>query len=198
MLWFPLDGLIELNHALFASGRADEPAVEWIVEHWFVGAPAVWIVVHVLLNLEGSAFLLHANAHVDVEVLGLAGSFLVIFSVDSELGIVGILYPCAGIFLVEFYIHEVFNKVGVKVIDVVVLTCEVNHWAGLKLLVNHVESWNASSLGHIGVVGTKGGCNVHDTCTIVGGNIVAWDNAEAVVVAHYLVVDFIDWLNPWE
>ena len=111
VLGFPLDGLVKFHHAVFASGGANEPAIKGIVEHRFVGAPAVGIVVHVFLNLESGAHLLHADAHVDVQILGLAGCHLVILAVNSELGIVGVLYPGSGIFLIEFNINEVLNEV---------------------------------------------------------------------------------------
>ena len=44
-----------------------------------------------LLDLEGGTVLLHADAHVDVQVLVLVGSSLVVLAIDGVFGIIGIL-----------------------------------------------------------------------------------------------------------
>ena len=90
------------------------------------------------------------------------------------------------------------HEVVVEVFEIEVATLEVDHWAGFHLLVDHKERWNAGCASHVGVVGTKGRSDVHDTCTVVGGHIVARDYAEAVVVAHDFTVDFVNRLHPWE
>ena len=100
VLRFPLNGLVEFHHAVATSSRADKPAVEWIVEDRLVGTPAVWIVVGVLLHLEGGAVLLHANADVDVEVFSLVGSLFIVAAIHGVFWVVGVLNVCASVFLV--------------------------------------------------------------------------------------------------
>ncbi len=195
---FPAYGLVECNHAVATSGVLDKPAVERIVENGLVGAPAVRIVVHMLLHFEGSARLLHAHAHVHVQVLGLVGGCLVPLAVDGELRVVGILHPAAFILLVEIDIDKVFHKVLVEVLELEVLAGEVDHGACLELLVDHEERGDAGSAGHIGIVGTKRGGNVHNARTVIGGHVVARNDTEAVVVAHDLVIDLVDRFHPGE
>ena len=43
---FPVNRLVQLYHAVFASGRADEPAIQRIIQYRFVRTPAVRIIVH--------------------------------------------------------------------------------------------------------------------------------------------------------
>ena len=99
-LGLPVNGLVQFDHAVAGGRGADKPAVERVVEHGLVGAPAVRIVVHVLLNLECCACLLHAHADVDIQVFGLSGGLLVIFPIDSVLWVVGVLDPRSGVLLI--------------------------------------------------------------------------------------------------
>ena len=64
---FPVDGLVQLHHALLAGSAADEPAIQRVIEHGLVRAPAVRIVVYVLLYLEGLVAHLHHHADDDVQ-----------------------------------------------------------------------------------------------------------------------------------
>ena len=65
-LGFPEDGVVQFHHALLGSRRTDEPRIERVVEDWLVCTPAMWVVVDVLLYLEGCACLLHLHAEDDV------------------------------------------------------------------------------------------------------------------------------------
>ena len=49
---FPLYGVVEFHHALAGSGSADKPAVERIIDYRSIRAPAVGIVVGMLLHAE--------------------------------------------------------------------------------------------------------------------------------------------------
>ena len=61
-LGLPIDGLVERNHLLARFGRLDEPAVQRIVQHGFVGSPTMRIRVHVLLSLEQTSVGFHLQA----------------------------------------------------------------------------------------------------------------------------------------
>ena len=128
----------------------------------------------------------------------LAGGSLVKLAAHGVLRVVGVLDPAAGILLVEVHVDVVLDEVLVEVFQHVVLAREVHHGAGLHLLVDHVQGGDAGSLGHAGIVGTKGGRDVHDTGTVLGGHIVTGDDAETVVVAHDLAVHLVHGLHPGE
>ena len=64
---FPFDGLVQLHHALSVRGRLDEPRIERIVKHGFVGTPAVGVVMGVLLALEKLALLLQHHNDIDIQ-----------------------------------------------------------------------------------------------------------------------------------
>ena len=198
VLGLPVDGAVELNHAVAAGRVADKPAVQRVVEHGLVGAPAVRIVVGVLLHLEGGALLLHADADVDVQVLGLGGCRLVILAVHRVLRVIGILDPAAGILLVQLLVDKLLDEVLVEVVEHIVFAGEIDHGSRLHLLVDHVQGGDAGGLGHAGIVGTKGGRDVHDSRTVLGGHIVTGDDAEAAIIAHDLAVHLIDRLYPRE
>ena len=80
--------------------------------------------------------------------------------------------------LVDASVHEV----GIEVFDEIELTLQVNHWAGLTLLINKVEGWDVGILSHLGIIGTECRSNVHDTSTVIGSNIVAEDYTESLAI----------------
>ena len=93
-LGFPCDSPVELAHALLHLRCTNKPAVERIVEHRLVGAPAVRIVVYMLLYLESDTTLLHYHAEGYIKSLGLCGSLLVVLAVNCILRVIRILHIC--------------------------------------------------------------------------------------------------------
>ena len=79
-------------------------------------------------------------------------------------------------------------EVVIEVFDEIELTLEVNHWAGLTLLINKVERWDVGILSHLGIIGTECRSDVYDTCTVIGSNIVAEDYAESLAVHLYELI----------
>ena len=79
-------------------------------------------------------------------------------------------------------------EVGIEVFDEIELTLEVNHWAGLALLINKVERWDVGILSHLGIIGTECRSDVHDTSTVFGSNIVAEDYAESLAIHLYELI----------
>ena len=168
-LGLPVDGLVEFDHAVFQGRRLDEPAVERIVEHGFVGAPAVRVVVRMFLALEELAFFLQHHHDVDVQGLVLLGLG----------GVVGVLHKLACIGAIGFHVHAVLDELGVEVFDAEELACAVHHRLWLAVLVDHLQGRDASGGSHALVVGTEGRGDVDDTCTVLRGDIVARDDAES-------------------
>ena len=79
-------------------------------------------------------------------------------------------------------------EVGIEVFDEIELTLEVNHWAGLTLLINKVESRDIGILSHLGIIGTECRSDVHDTSTVIGSNVVAEDYAESLAIHLYELI----------
>ena len=181
---FPANRFVQRNHALFGRSGADEPAVKRVIEHRFVGAPAVRIVVHVLFDLESGALLLHFHADHDVEILGLGSGLFVIFAFDGEARIVSVLHIVAGVVCIAFGVHAVLHKGRSAILERVVTSRQVDHRTRFAASVEDKERGDAGGLGHFGVVSTESGRNVHDTRTIFGGYVVTGDDAERAV-AHF-------------
>ena len=134
----PLDCLVQFKHSVFLCRRFDEPRVKRVVEHRFVGAPAVRVVVYVLLNLEGGAFFFHLQAQHHIEIHILVGSLLVILTPLIVFGVVSILDEVATMFPITFIdteTHELF----VHVVLHEILTREVHHRTGVAGLVDDEE-----------------------------------------------------------
>ncbi len=196
MLGLPLDGLVEFYHAVAASSGPNEPAVERIIEDGLIGTPAVGIIVHVLLNLECGAVLLHAHTHVHVEIFSLGGGSLIVFSVDGIFGVVGVFHICTLVFLIKVYVHIFCHEVGVKFVKHPIFALHVDHGASLEFLGDHEQRRDAGGTCHIGIIGTECGSDMHNAGTVVGGDIVTGYHTEAVVVANNLAVGFVDRLHP--
>ena len=92
------------------------------------------IVVHHLLYLEGRTFLLHFHGQDNVEVLGLCRRLLVPHPIGVELGVIRILHIVACVTAVGFDVDTTFHKVGIEVIEQVILALQVDHGACLALL----------------------------------------------------------------
>ena len=154
------------------------------------------IIVHVLLNLEGTALFLHLQAEYHIQVHILGGSLLIVLAVNIVLRIVGILYIIAAMLPIRL-IHTGSYKVLVHILLQEVLTLEVNHRTGIAGLVNHEQGGDTGILGNLGVIGTEGRCDMNDTRTVLGSHIVTGDYTEGVgTLVHYLVTLQCAGLNP--
>ena len=179
-LWLPVDGLVELKHTVFLSRRAYEPRVEGIVEHGLVGAPAVRIVVRMLLQLEGRTLLFHLHRYDNVQVLGLRGCFLVVLATLVEAWVVGVFHVVACMMGVCRSVYAGRKEILVEVGNHIVLTFEVYHRPCFALLVYEEQAWDACIFCHLGIVGTECRGNVYYARTVFGGHIVAGNNAESL------------------
>ena len=142
------------------------------------------IVVYVLLYLECLALFLHLYTEQYVEVHILGGSLLVV-TVNVILGVICVLYILALVLGIGFLVDAEVVEFGVHVLGHEVLAGEVHHGTSVASLVDDEEAGYACILCHLGIVGTKGGCDVHDTGTVLGGYIVAGDYAECLVLLHH-------------
>ena len=135
-----------------------------------------------LLTLESLARLLQLIAEYDVQVFCLIRSLLVPDTIHIKLWVVGILHVVACMMSVCLLVDASAYEVGIEVFDEIELTLEVNHWAGLALLINKVESWDVGILSHLGIIGTECRSDVNDTSTVIGSNIVAEDYTESLTL----------------
>ena len=186
-LRLPLDGLVQFKHAVFLRCRFDEPRVERVVEHGFVGTPAMRIVVDVLLNLERRSLLFHLQTEHHIQVHILVGSFLIVLASLIVFGVVGVLDEVAAMLPITV-VHTELDKLLVHVVLHKVFTCEVHHWTGVASLVDDEEGRDACILCHLRVISTKGWSDVYDTCTILCGHIVTRNHTECFVFLHYHLV----------
>ena len=144
----------------------------------------MWIVVDVLLYLEGRTLFLHLYAEQYVKVHILCGSLLVV-AIHIIFGVVGVLHILALVLGIGFLVDTKVVELGVHVLGHEILTGEVHHRTCIACLVDDEEAWYACILCHLGIVGTKSGCNVHDTGTVLGGHIVTGDNAECLIFLNH-------------
>ena len=79
----PVDCLVEGDHPVLAGGGLDEPAIERVVDYRLVRAPAVRVVVGVLLYLECLVGSFQLHAYRDVERLVLVGERGIIIILDE-------------------------------------------------------------------------------------------------------------------
>ena len=138
--------------------------------------------MHVLLALECLTLLLQLVAEYDVQVFSLIRSLLVPNTIHIKLWVVGILHVVACVMSVCLLADASTYEVVIEVFDEIELTLQVNHWAGLALLINKVERWDVGILSHLGVISTECRCDVNDTSTVIGSNVVAEDYAESLAV----------------
>ena len=92
----PIDGFVQGNHLIACGCGTYEPRVERVIHDRRVGTPAMRVVVHVLLNLQHCACLLHLHTQTDIDILSLQGFLLVVAIVCPEVClVVSILYKLA-------------------------------------------------------------------------------------------------------
>ena len=169
---FPGNFLVQLYHGVLYGRCLDEPAVQRVVQHRKICAPAVGIAVHVLLHLESAAVGLHHNAKVYIQ----RSLFLYMLEVLLVAG----LYISAGIFLVRRIYRGGKGRIHVFQTHEAALTVYLR--LRIAVFVDGHDGADAGSSGHALIVGTEGGGDVHDARTVAGGYIVAGDNAESISV----------------
>ena len=163
--------VVEPYHLVAHGGSPYEPAVERIVDHRLVGAPAVRIAVHMLLYLEGLALLLEHHAQVDVERGSVGGKGIV----------VGVLHIPSGPLAVGG-VDPFPDIVRVEVFDTAEAALVVHLGLGVAVRVNDGQGGNSGIPGHLGVVGTESGSDVHDAGTFLCRDIVSEDYPERAFV----------------
>ena len=153
-----------------------------------------------LLDAQGCSLLLHLHADDDVQVLGLRGGLLVVFSIHVELGSISVLHVVTSMVAVFLDVDTSLHEVFVKLTDDVIFSFEVDHRSSLSALVDEEESWHLGILGHFGVVSTECGCDMDDTRTVFSGHIVAGDDAEGLTshlnehVLAVLAIEHLLWM----
>ena len=158
--------------------------------------------MHVLLNLEHRAGLLHLHAEADVDVLGLQGFLLIIAVVRPEVSlVVSVLHELSCPYVVELGVDAGLHELLVQFVRQPVLTREIHHRTCLAVLRNQVQRRHTCSFSHTFVIRTEGRCDMYDTRTVLGGHIVAADDAESVCTAvgdKVLLLVVVNRLHPGE
>ena len=145
--------------------------------------------MHVLLDLQSRTLLLHLHTDHDVQVFSLRSSLLIVLAVLIELRSIGILHIVASVMTITLFIHTLLNEVIVEFVHHIVLTLKVYHRTGLTFLIYKEETWYMGVLCDLGVVGTEGWSDMHDTSTILCGHIVARNHAECLALhLHELIL----------
>ena len=129
------------------------------------------IVVDMFLNLEDLVVLLEPHAYLDVKGLVVLTLFRIVGVLD-EFTLPG------GVCL---YIHTLFDKFRVEVIEHEETSSEVYHRAYIAVAVDEGQRGNACLTGHTEVISAEGPGDMHDTCTILGRHIVAGNYAESTL-----------------
>ena len=87
------------------------------------------------------------------------------------------------------FVHTKTYELFVHVFLYEVLTREIHHRTSIASLVDDEERGDSSVFCHLGVISTKGRCDMHDTRTILGGHIITWNDTESFVFFyHHLIV----------
>ena len=119
---FALDSLLEFEEAIASHRSSDEPAIEGIIEHGLIGAPAVGVIVDMLLSSERLAILLEGDAEVDIEVIVGESSSLIIAAILGVSRIVSILDKTAGILTICLLIDASIDKRPGEILGEIELT----------------------------------------------------------------------------
>ena len=181
---FPVNALVQLHHALLASGRTDKPAIQRIIQYRLICTPAMRIVVHMFLYFKRQVVSLHLHADIDIQAFGSRCSLLVILAVYGKLRIVSVLHPTGLILLIYIVVDALFDKFLIQVCGIEELTSKIYHWTILTLLGVHENRWNTCCTSHESIVSTEGRSYMHDASTIFSRHIVARNHAERLVSSH--------------
>ena len=175
----PVDGLVERYHLIARFGRLDEPAIQRVVKHRFVGTPAVGVGMHVLLAAQKTAVSFHLQTEVQIQCLSFAGCGFVIFPVHGKLRVVGVLHPSTGVFAIERIVHVSLIPCLVQIFHFPVFTGEIDHRTRTVVLGLHIQSRHAGCVTHFLIVRTESRRDMDDTCTVFGRHVVARNNTES-------------------
>ena len=160
------------------------------------------VVVHVLLDLEYRAVLLHLHAEADIDVLGFEGFLLVVTVVRPEVCfVVSVLDELSRPLVVEVGVDTSFDESGQQFVGQPVFAGKVHHRSCLAVFGDHVQCRNTCSFRHAFVVGAEGRSDMYDTCTVLGGYVVACNHAESIgatVGDQVLLLVVIHRFNPRE
>ena len=172
---FPVDGLVEFDHAILCSCTLDKPAVQRIIEHGLVCSPAMRIIVHMLLNLECLVGLLHhhADLHIKCFVFVCLGR------------IISILHELAFPLAIQIHIDFLCHKLLIQLLKLIELSCQIDHRTKFTFLVNQMQWRYAGSFGHLSIIRTKSRRNMHDTGTVLCRHIISGNNSESAFTGIY-------------
>ena len=88
-------------------------------------------------------------------------------------------------FAVSIFVYASRNEVFVKLFNGIILTLQVYHWSCFAFFRDEIECWYTCIACYFGVIGTKSRCNMYDTSTIFGSNVVAKYNSEGFAFHFY-------------
>ena len=168
-LRFPVDRIVQFNHPFAASGRADKPAIQRIVQHRLVRTPTMRIVVHMLLDAEHTVLCFQHHADFNIQRF-------VFFAFGR---IISVLHELALPRVVVGRIHICLHIFGVKVFQQIIFTRHINHRTLVAILVDQHQRRHAIGFCHTIVIGTERRSNMYDTCTIFCGDKVAGNHTES-------------------
>ena len=182
---FPFDCLIECYKPVFDSRSLDKPTVEGIIDHRLVCAPAMRVIMSMLLDAECVTGLLHLHTYHDVEVFGLRSGSLVILAARVEARIISVLDEITLMPLIQRDIDTALHESIGALIGKIILAREVDHRTGITIACNHEQRRYAGRLGNFGVVSAECRRDMDDARTIFGCDIIAGDNPESDLVHHH-------------
>ena len=167
----PFYAVVELHHLLAHCGGAYKPAVERVVEHRFVGTPAVRIAVHVLFDTEHLACGLHHHAEIHVKRSCIGREAVVVCVLHIPAGPLGIIRA-----------NPILHVLRIQVLDAVEPALRVH--LGLRIAVDvfHEQTRHPCCLGNLGVIGTEGRRYVHDARSFFGGHVIPGNHPECALV----------------
>ena len=170
-LRFPVDRVVQLDHAITASGRTDKPAIQRIIEDWLISSPAMRIIVCMFLDLEYPVLRLQHHADLDIQSLILIC-----------LGwIIGVLYEFALEWIIVGSIHASLHEFRIQVFQLKELTRHIHHRTHIAIFILQHQRWNTSRFSYPVVISTESRRDVDNTCTILGRYIVSCDYPESAL-----------------
>ena len=126
------------------------------------------IAVYVFFYLERFPIRFQVHTDTDVQCFVLIGKRF----------IVGILHVASTVLSPRFTVDILLDEVFIEVVHEVIFTLKINDRTFCALLINEDDGWYTHFLGHKSIVCTKVWSDMHDTCTILCGHIIARNYAE--------------------
>ena len=141
----------------------------------------------------------HLQTEMEVERLGFGGCDFIVFAVDGELRIVGVLDPTSGVTAVEFVVDIGFVPLFVEILDIPVFAGEIHHRAGSVVLGLHIKPRHTGCVGYFLVVRTESGCDMYDTGTVFCGDIIAGNDDIGFQLSVFSIqIPAVNGVDPWE